>query len=78
MGRFASLVETLEKKEAFKAKYNIPARVTIEYCELGDWYTRRKTEDIVITMIAIIEGGMRFLMDRVMRDFLNFFRLCPT
>lgn len=29
-------------------------------------------------MIAFIEGGIRIPMDRVMRDFLNFFRICPT
>ena len=40
MGRFASLVDTLEGREAFKARYNIPVGVTIENCELGEWYTK--------------------------------------
>lgn len=36
MGRFAKLVGTLEAQEAFKTKYNIPARVGMEHCHLGE------------------------------------------
>lgn len=35
MGRFASLVDTPEKREAFKAKYHIPIEVTIDIASLG-------------------------------------------
>lgn len=78
MGRFSSLVDASEKGEAFKAKYHIPVRVTIEHCELEDQYTKRPTGAVVMPMIAFIEGGMWIPIDRVMRDFLIFFRLCPT
>lgn len=33
---------------------------------------------VVIPMIDFIEGGMRIPIDKVMRDFLLFFRICPT
>lgn len=78
MGRFTSLVDTLEKRESFKAKYNISPNVTIEHYEMGDQYMKRPTSVTVIPMIAFIERGMRIPMDNVMRDFLIYFRLCPT
>ena len=78
MGRFTNLVDTPENKETFKARYNIPTNITIQYGKLGDWYTKRQTEDVVIPMIAFIEGGMRIPMDGVIRDFFNLFRICPT
>ena len=78
MGRFAILVDTPEAREALKVKYNIPIGVTITHYKLGEWYTKRQIEEVVIPMIAFIEGGMRIPMGRAMRDFLTFFRLCPT
>ena len=46
-----------EGRETFKARYTIPVGVTIEHCELGEWYTKRQTRDVVIPIIAFIEGG---------------------
>lgn len=48
-----------EGREAFKAKYNIPAEVEIEHCHLGEWHTKRPKGAVVIPMIAFIEGGMQ-------------------
>ena len=70
IGRFASLVYTPEGRESFKAKYNILARVTIEYCLLGEWHTIRPERDVVIPMIAFIKGRMQILMGKVTTDFL--------
>ena len=78
MSRFAISVDTSEAREAFKAKYNIPIGVTITHYKLGEWHTKRQIGEVVIPMIAFIEGGMRIPMGRVMRDFLTFFKLCPT
>ena len=57
MGIFASLVDIPEGRETFKARYTIPAGVTIEHCELGEWYSKRQIGDVVIPMITFIEGG---------------------
>ena len=78
MGRFASLVNTPENRENFKARYNILARVELEHCRLEEWYTKRPIVAIVILMIAFIEGGMEIPIGRIMRDFLILYRLCPT
>lgn len=78
MGRFTSLVITLEVSQAFKAKYNIPTGVEIKHYHLGEWYTKRPTNVVVIPIIAIIKGGMKIPMGRVTRDFLILYRLSPT
>ena len=78
MGRFFSLVDTLEHKEEFKKRYRIPSDVTIEHCQLGEWHEKRSSKAVIIPMIALIDGGMRIPMGRVTRDFLCLFRLCPT
>lgn len=78
MGRFDSLVNMPEVREAFKTKYNIPAGVEIEHCHLGEWYNKRPTSVVVIPMVAFIEGGMQIPMGEVTRDFLIFYRLSST
>ena len=79
MGRFFNLVDTTEHKEEFKRYYRIPSNVSIQHCNLGEWHEERPTEAVVIPMIAVIEGGMRIHMGRVIRDFfLTIFKLCPT
>ena len=78
MGRFASLVDNLEGIESFKARYNIPAGVSIRHCLKGEWHAIRLEGEVVILMIAFIEGGMRIPIGRVTRDFLIAHRLRPT
>ena len=78
MGRFASLVDTLEGIESFKARYNILAGVSIRHCLQGEWYAMRSEGEVVIPMIAFIEGGMRIPMGRVTRDFLIAHQLYST
>ena len=76
MCRFASLVDTPEGIENFKAQYNIPPRVSIQHCLQGEWHALRSEGEVVIPMIAFIEGGMRIPMGKVTRDFLIAHRLC--
>ena len=38
----------------------------------------RKTGEVVIPMIAFIDGGMTIPMGTLTRNFLRFFRLSPT
>ena len=38
----------------------------------------RPPSAVAIPMIAFIEGGMQIPMGKVTRDFLIFYRLCPT
>ena len=44
----------------------------------GKWVDDRKIGEVVIPMIAFIEGGMTIPMGALTRNFLRFFRLSPT
>ena len=78
MGRFKSLVDSKEGIESFRALYRIPLGVFIRYCKEGEWHEKRQEGEVVIPMIAFIEGGMRILMGTVTRDYLRAHRLAPT
>ena len=57
MGRFKDLVDTEEGMRNFRSKYNIPPHVGVRYAAQGEWYDERKMNEVVIPMIAFIEGG---------------------
>ena len=78
MGRFKCLLESKEDRERFKAKYRIPPIVGMRYAAQGEWVDDRKTGEVVILMIAFIEGRMTIPIGNIMRNYLRFFRLSPT
>ena len=78
MSRFKHLVDIEEGMKSFRAKYNIPLHVGVRYAAQGKWFDERKTAEVVIPMIAFIEGGMTIPMGTLTRNFLRFFRLSPT
>ena len=78
MGRFEELVNTEEKMKNFRIKYNIPSYVGVRYAAQGEWYDERKTNEVVIPMIAFIEGGMTIPMGTLTRNYFRYFRLSPT
>ena len=77
MGRFKHLVDFDVGMEGFGARYYIPQGVALQYCSPDQILTDRKEGEVVIPMIAFIEGGMTPLMGRVTRDYLINYRLCP-
>ena len=64
--------------EKFIADYRILSNVSLRYCKEGEWHFMREGGEVVILMIAFIEGGMRIPMGPMMRDYLRHFRLAPT
>ena len=78
MGRFKYLVDTEEGMRSFRSKYNIPPDVGVRYAAQGEWFVERKTNEVVIPMIAFIEGGMTIHMGTITRNYLRYFRLSPT
>ena len=78
MGRFKHLVDSKEGMKKFKTKYNIPPNVGVRYAAQGEWFDDRKIGEVVILMIAFIEGGMTIPMGTLTRNFLRFFRFSPT
>ena len=77
MGRFKHLVDLPAGMEGFRARYHIPQGVGLEYCSL-DWIlTDRETGQVVIPMIAFIEGGITLPIGRITRDYLLNHKLTP-
>jgi len=77
MGRFAHLVDSPTGMEGFKALNHIPQGASLQYCLLGGWIDLRKEREVVIPIIALIEGGIRLPMGRVSKDYLLAHRICP-
>ena len=77
MGRFKHLVDSPADMEGFSAKYHILQGVALQYCP-SDWVLINREEwEVVIPMIAFIEGEMTLPMGRVTWDYLINHRLCP-
>ena len=64
--------------KSFRTKYNILPHVGVRYAAQGEWFDERTTGEVVISMIAFIEGGMTIPIGTLIRNFLRFFRLSPT
>ena len=76
MGRFKDLVDSPALIEMFKEKYHIPQEVSLWYCPLEGVAFDRGVGEVVIPMIAFIEGGMTLPMSSITRDYLhNLFRI---
>ena len=78
MGRFKRLAKSEEVMEKFIVDYRIPNTVGLRYCKEGEWHFIRREGEVVIPIIAFLEGGMRIPMGPVMRDYLRHFQLALT
>ena len=65
MGRFKHLVDSDAGMKGFRAKYHIPQGVALQYCVPDQIVTNREEMEVVILVIAFIEGGMTIPMGRV-------------
>ena len=77
-GKFRCLVESEEGIRNFRSKYKIPSTVGMRYAAQGEWVVARQTGEVVIPMIAFIEGGMTIPMGKITKSYLRFFKLSPT
>ena len=77
MGKFHRLVKNPTLIELFKEKYHIPQKVSIRYYSLEGLAFDREVIEVIILIIAFIEGGMTTPMGRITRDYLRAYRLCP-
>ena len=76
--RLRKLVDIEEVMKKFIADYRIPPNVSLRHCKMGEWYYLRGTGEVVIPVLAFVEGGMRIPMGPVTKDYLRHFRLAPT
>uniref|UniRef100_A0A2N9ER21 Uncharacterized protein n=1 Tax=Fagus sylvatica TaxID=28930 RepID=A0A2N9ER21_FAGSY len=76
-GKLARYVNTPEAMEKFRRHYGVPDDVYLEYRFWEDAITG-EPGDLIIPVVAIIEGGVRFPMDPLLADFLDYFRISPS
>ena len=76
--RLRKLVDTEEVMEKFIADYRIPPNMSLRHCKMGEWHFLRRTGEVVIPVLAFVEGGMRIPMGPVTKGYLRHFRLAPT
>ena len=77
MGRFKYLVDSPTLIEVFKEKYHIPQEVSLRYYPPEGIAFDREVGEVIIPMIAFIEGEMTLPIGWVIRDYLRNHRLCP-
>ena len=77
MGRFKHLVDSPAKIEAFKNRYHILREVALRYCSSKQIVSHREVGEVIIPMIAFIEGGMTLPMGRITWNYLINHRICP-
>ena len=77
MGRLKHLVNSPAKIEAFKKRYHIPQEVALRYCSLEQIGSHKEMGEVIILMIAFIEGGMTLPIGRITRDYLLNHRIWP-
>ena len=63
--RLKKLVDTEEAMEKFITDYRIPPNMSLRHYKMGEWHLLRETSEVVIPVIAFVEGGIRILMGPV-------------
>uniref|UniRef100_A0A2N9G9I8 Aminotransferase-like plant mobile domain-containing protein n=1 Tax=Fagus sylvatica TaxID=28930 RepID=A0A2N9G9I8_FAGSY len=76
-GKLARYVNTPEAMERFRRHYGVPDDVHLAYRFWEDALTG-EPGDLILPLVAVIEGGVRFPIDPLLADFLDFFRISPT
>lgn len=71
---FAHPVNIVATIKAFKAKYNIPQYVLIEYCLEGNIDDERESRVIFIPLMAVLVGRVRFPLDPLLLCSVCFIR----
>ena len=76
--RLRKLVDIEEAMNKFIVDYRIPPNVSLRHCKMGEWYYKRETGEVVIPVLAFVEGGIRIPMGPVTKGYLRHSRLAPT
>lgn len=76
-GKLAKYLNTPEAMAQFCRHYGVPDDVHLEYRYWEDTLPA-VPGDLIPSVVAIIEGGVRFPLDPLLANFLEFFNLSPT
>uniref|UniRef100_A0A2N9FNU8 Uncharacterized protein n=1 Tax=Fagus sylvatica TaxID=28930 RepID=A0A2N9FNU8_FAGSY len=76
-GKLARYVNTPETMALFRRLYQVPDDVGLRYVHWSDALPPSSGE-LLIPVVAVVEGGVRFPIDPLLADFLSYFSLSPT
>ena len=77
MNRFKHLVDFEEGIKNFRTKYSIPPNVGVRYAAHREWFDDKKIGEVVIPIIAFIEGGMTIPMGTSLETSLDSLGFLP-
>jgi hypothetical protein len=77
LGRLAKYVNSTEVMALFRHHYGVPDDVYLEY-KFWEDALPGEPGDLILPLVAIIEGGIRFPMDPILTNFLDYFNLSPS
>ena len=77
MGKFKSIVDTHKRLVEFRRKYNFPDDVNVSYCSKSEVILSRGEGKVVITLVAIVKGGVKIPMSDLLTNFLHHFKVYP-
>ena len=73
---YAFLLNTTPSLATFRQKYDIPDDVEVVYCHESEIALHRGEHTTFFPLMAILEGGVRFLVDPLLLNTLRYYRLC--
>ena len=75
---FAHLLDTEAILANFRAGFAVPNDVEILYCHEDSIALEQRPHVVFFPLMAILEWGVRFLMDPLILRTLRFYDLCPN
>ena len=70
------MVNTPESLKEFRRKYNFPEDVEVKYCPKSEVILSQGEGKVVISLVAIVEGGVRIRMSDLLTNILCHFKIC--
>ena len=76
---YSYLLSSKASLASFRATYNVPGDVDIAYYHEGDINLHRHigSNTVFFPLMAILKGGVRFLVDPLIIGNVRFYGLCP-
>ena len=75
--RFSHLLDTEFVLANFRAKFAVSNDVEVAYCHEDNIALEQRPYVVFIPLMAILEGGVRFLVHPLILRTLRFYGLCP-
>lgn len=73
---FSHLLDTEAALASFRARFAIPNDVEVAYCHEDNIAFERRPLVMFFPLMSILEGGVRFLVDRLLIKTHRFYGLC--